>query len=99
MWKLAKDKTYRLLILMALVMPIIWGVFFTFFYVIVTLITQRTMEQWYILCIMAFWATFVAYLLEIIPLIILTIFRDDLKCCSPNSGDKASGQQPVSMSL
>jgi hypothetical protein len=99
-WRLAGNKTYRLLILMALVIPIIWGAFFTSFYVVMTLITQHMTEQWHILCIMAFWATLVAYLFEIIPLLIFTIFKDDLKSGSTNSGDKTSGgQQPVSMSL
>ncbi len=98
MWRLARNKTYRLLILMALVMPIIWGIFFTLFYVVVTLVTQRMLEQWYILFIMAFWAAFVAYLLEIIPLLVLTIFKDDLKSDAPDSGE-APGRQPVSLGL
>ncbi len=78
-WKVANNKSYRLLVLMASVMPIIWGVFFTLFYVVMSLITERTTEPAHILCIMAFWATVVAYLAELIPFIILVAFKDDFR--------------------
>ncbi len=78
-WKIIKDKPYNLLILAALIVPLAWGVFFTLFYVVATLITQHMVERWYILLIMGFWACLVAYVFEIIPLLILTIFKDDFK--------------------
>jgi hypothetical protein len=76
-WKLARNKPYRLLVPLALIVPIVWGVFFTLFYMLMSYITERTIEKWFVLCIMAFWATVVAYLVEIIPLVFITIFKDD----------------------
>ncbi len=78
-WKLASEKPYRLLIPLAWIVPIVWGVFFTIFYMLVSYIVERAGSPWHVLCIMAFWATFVAYLAEIIPFLILTIFKDDFK--------------------
>jgi hypothetical protein len=78
-WKLASEKPYRLLIPLASVVPIVWGVFFTLFYMLISYIVERTVDPWYVLCIMAFWATVVAYLAEIIPFFILTIFKDDFR--------------------
>jgi len=78
-WKLASGKPYRLLIPLASVVPIVWGVFFTLFYILISSIVERTVDPWHVLCIMAFWAAVVAYIAEIIPLLILTIFKDDFK--------------------
>jgi len=78
-WKLASKKPYRLLIPLASVVPIVWGVFFTLFYMLMSYIAERTVDPWYVLCIMAFWAAVVAYLAEIIPFLVLTIFKDDFK--------------------
>jgi hypothetical protein len=89
-WKVIRNKPYRLLILAALVIPLVWGVFFTLFYVVATLITQHTVEKWYILLIMGFWAALVAYILEAIPLLVLTIFKDDFKPDSGNAKHRAS---------
>jgi len=75
-WKLAKNKSYRLLMLMASVLPVAWGVFFTLFYVVITLLTEQTIDKWYILCIMAFWATIVGYLAEIVPFFVLKTFKE-----------------------
>jgi hypothetical protein len=80
-WKLASGKSYRLLIPLASVVPIVWGAFFTLFYILISYIMKRAIDAWYVLCIMAFWATVVAYLAEIIPFLILTIFKDDFKPC------------------
>ncbi len=85
LWKIMRNKPYRLLILAALVVPLVWGVFFTLFFVVATLITQHIIEKWYILLMMGFWAALVAYVLEAIPLLILAIFRDDFK--SDSQGD------------
>jgi hypothetical protein len=79
LWRLIKNMPYRLLILAAMIVPIVWGVFFTLFYVVAILITQHMVEKWYILLIMGFWAAFVAYVIEALPLLILTIFKGDFK--------------------
>ena len=79
LWKLADGRPYRILVPLASVIPIVWGVFFTLFYMLVSYIREGMIETWYVLCIMAFWATVVAYLIEAIPLLILTIFKDDFK--------------------
>ena len=78
-WKLASNKPYRLLIPLAAAIPIVWGVFFTLFYVLISYAAERNVDQWHVLLIMAFWATVVAYLAEIIPFLILTVFREDFK--------------------
>jgi hypothetical protein len=90
LWKLIKNKPYRLLVLAALVVPLVWGVFFTLFYVVAILITQHMVEKWYILLIMGFWAAFVAYVLEAIPLLILAIFKDDFKADSGKTDGRMS---------
>lgn len=87
-WKLASEKPYRLLIPLASVVPVVWGVFFTLFYMLMSYIVERTIEPWHVLCIMAFWAAVVAYLAEIIPFLILTIFKDDFK---PREGKRIEG--------
>ncbi len=79
-WKIADRKSYTALVLLACVVPVLWGVFFTSFYAVLTCIKDHVMDQWYVLCIMGFWATLVAYLAEIIPFLILIIFKNDLKC-------------------
>jgi len=78
-WKLASEKPYRLLLPLASVVPIVWGVFFTLFYILISYIVEHTVDPWHVLCIMAFWAAVVAYLAEIIPFLILTIFKDNFK--------------------
>ncbi len=78
-WKLANEKPYRLLIPMAAAIPIVWGGFFTLFYMLISYILERNLDPWHVLCIMAFWATVVAYLAEILPFLILTIFKEDFK--------------------
>ncbi len=92
-WKVARNKPYRLLVLMAFVIPPIWGVFFTLFYILMALIRDQLVDKWYILCFMAFWATVIAYLLEIIPYFILMIFRNDFKPDSSKQTDEASLEQ------
>ena len=77
-WKLAANKPYRLLILMAVLIPIIWGIFFMLCYLLNAIITDQVRDL-HILLIMAFWATVVAYLAEMIPLIVLAAFKNDFK--------------------
>jgi hypothetical protein len=88
LWKIIKGKPYRLLILAALIVPLVWGVFFTLFYVAATLITRQIMEPWYVLFIMGFWAAIVAYIMEALPLLILSIFKDDFR---PDTGEQGRG--------
>jgi hypothetical protein len=90
LWKLIRNRPYRLLILAAMLVPLVWGIFFTLFYVVATLITQYVVETWYILLIMGFWAAFVAYVFEAIPLLILTIFKDDFKSDSGKAHGRIS---------
>jgi hypothetical protein len=74
-WKLAKNKPYRTLVFLAFVVPIIWGIFFTLCYMPYSYFKEKLLD-WYILCIMGFWATFVAYFAEVIPYVILITFKD-----------------------
>jgi len=74
-WKLAKNKPYRTLVFLAFVVPIIWGIFFTLCYMPYSYFKEKLLD-WYILCIMGFWATFVAYFAEVIPYVILVTFKD-----------------------
>ena len=78
-WKLAANKPYRLLVPLAALIPIAWGGFFTLFYMLISYVVERSVEQWHVLLIMAFWAIVVAYLAEVIPFLILTIFKEDFK--------------------
>ena len=77
-WKLAKNKPYKTLIFLAFVVPIAWGFFFTLCYMPYSYFKEKLLD-WYILCIMGFWATFVAYLAEVIPYLILTTFKDGFR--------------------
>ncbi len=79
LWRLAHHKPYRWLVLMAVVIPVIWGVFFVLFYLLSSLVTGGITEKWYVLAIMAFWAVVVAYLVELIPFLVLSIFKNDFK--------------------
>jgi hypothetical protein len=73
--KVAKNKPYRTLVFLAFVVPIIWGIFFTLCYMPYSYFKEKLLD-WYILCIMGFWATFVAYFAEVIPYVILITFKD-----------------------
>jgi len=77
-WKLAKNKPYKTLIFLAFVVPIAWGFFFTLCYMPYSYFKEKMLD-WYILCIMGFWATFVAYFAEVIPYLILVIFKGNFK--------------------
>lgn len=77
-WKLAGSKPYRMLVLIALVVPIIWGFFFTLCYIGHSYFKEGVID-WKVLCIMNFWATVAAYLFELIPYIILVAFKNDFK--------------------
>jgi hypothetical protein len=75
-WKLVRDKTYRQLVLIAFVIPIVWGVFFTLCYIVHSYLMDPMVDK-NVLWMMAFWATFVAYLIEVIPFIVLSVFKGD----------------------
>jgi hypothetical protein len=91
-WKLVDNKPYGLLMFLAFAVPIVWGCFFTLWYVMVTYIQNGSIETWFVLSIMAFWATLVGFLFEIIPLWVLRKFKTYFKAveqkddaASPNS--------------
>jgi hypothetical protein len=89
-WKVATDKPYRMLLLLASVVPIIWGIFFTLFYVMMSFIAERKVDEaGHVLCIMAFWATAVAYFVELVPFLVLTTFKDHFKPGPPKNGTTA----------
>ncbi|MHB8882104.1 MAG: hypothetical protein ACYC69_11420 [Thermodesulfovibrionales bacterium] len=94
-WKLVHNKPYKTLIFSAFIVPITWGLFFTLCYVLATLLTGSGLDKWYVLCIMAFWAMLVAYLFEIIPLIILSMFKDDFKPASPQNEQVLVGEKDL----
>lgn len=98
LWKLAYHKPYRWFVLMAAFIPVIWGIFFVLFYMLSSLVTAGTVEKWYVLSIMVFWAIVVAYLVELIPFLVLTIFKNDFKSDGVKEADPAdallSGSRP-----
>ena len=78
-WKLVSNKPYGLLMFMAFIVPILWGLFFTLWYVLVTYIQHGSIETWFVLSIMVFWATFVGFLFELIPLYVLSKLKTKFK--------------------
>ena len=78
-WKLVSNKPYGLLMFMAFIVPILWGFFFTLWYVLVTYIQHGSRETWFVLSIMVFWATFVGFLFELIPLYVLSKLKTRFK--------------------
>ena len=78
-WKLVNNKPYGLLMFMAFIVPILWGFFFTLWYIVATYIQDGSREDWFVLSIMVFWSTFVGFLFEIIPLLVLTKFKTKFK--------------------
>jgi hypothetical protein len=78
-WNLVNNKPYGLLMFMTFAVPILWGCFFTLWYVVVTYIQDGSTETWFVLSIMAFWATLVGFLFEIIPFLILRKFKTNFK--------------------
>ena len=78
-WKLVSNKPYGLLMFMAFIVPILWGFFFTLWYVLVTYIQHGSIETWFVLSIMVFWATFVGFLFELIPLYVLNKLKTKFK--------------------
>jgi len=83
-WRMARNKPYRALVFLAFVVPIVWGIFFTLCYMPYSYFKEKMLD-WYILCIMGFWATFVAYLAEVIPYLILTTFKDSFTSETENN--------------
>ena len=81
--KLVDNKPYGLLMFMAFVVPILWGCFFTLWYVVVTYIQNGSTETWFVLSIMAFWATLVGFLFELLPLWVLRKFKTAFKAVQP----------------
>ena len=78
-WKLADKKPYKQLVVTALIAPIIWGFFYALSHMLQYYLKEQTMEPLSILAIMVFWATLAGYVVEAVPLVLLTIFKDDLK--------------------
>jgi len=78
-WRLVGNKPYGLLMFMAFIVPILWGFFFTLWYVIVTYIQDKSIETLFVLSIMVFWAAFVGYLFEIIPFLVLSKLKTKFK--------------------
>lgn len=76
LWKLAKNRTYGQLTLIALTAPVVWGLFFVFFFIVSTWIANPVVDRTS-LWMMAFWATVIAYVAEIIPYVVLSIFRNN----------------------
>lgn len=77
LWKAVNKKPFRQLVLIALIAPIPWGFFYMLFHTAYLYLREQTIAQCSVLLIMTFWAVLVGYLAEIIPLILLTIFKDD----------------------
>ena len=78
-WNLVNNKPYGLLMLMAFIVPILWGFFFTLWYVLATYIQDGSIEDWFVLSIMVFWATLAGFLFEIIPFLVLSKFKTKFK--------------------
>jgi hypothetical protein len=78
-WKAVSNKSYGLLMVMAFVVPILWGFFFTLWYVMATYIQDGSRETWFVLSIMVLWATLVGFLFEIIPFLILRKLKHKFK--------------------
>lgn len=94
-WKLAAHRPHRVLILIAFAAPIVWGLFFTFCYLLNAIVTDQVRDL-NVLLMMAFWATLVAYLAEAIPHIILTIFKNDFR---PEVTEEIGSTSPAGQSL
>ncbi len=94
-WKLAAHRPHRVLILIAFVAPIVWGLFFTFCYLLNAIVTDQVRDL-NVLLMMAFWATLVAYFAEAIPHIILTIFKNDFR---PEVTEEIGSASPAGQSL
>jgi len=85
-WNLVNNKPYGLLMAMAFIVPILWGFFFTLWYVVVTYIQDGSTEDLFVLSVMVFWATVVGFLFEIIPLLVLSKFKTKFKAVEqPNN--------------
>ena len=77
-WQLSKNRPYRTLMAMASIIPIIWGGFFSFFYMLY-IYGKEGFIDWFVVSVMAFWAALVAYLFEFIPFLVLVIFKNNLE--------------------
>jgi hypothetical protein len=82
-WKLVSNKPYGLLMFMSFIVPILWGLFFTVWYVIATYIQEGTIEALNVLLIMILWATLAGFLFEIIPFWILRKFKTRFRAVEP----------------
>ena len=78
-WKLADKKPYKQLIVIALIAPLIWGFFYTLSHMLQYYLKLRMTEPFSIIAIMVFWAIVAGYVVEAVPLVVLTIFKDDWK--------------------
>jgi hypothetical protein len=79
LWKLSGRKAFSQLVIIALISPVLWGFFYTLSHMAQYYFKTQILEPLSILGIMVFWATAAGYVVEALPLIALTIFKDDLK--------------------
>ena len=86
-WKLVSKKPYGLLMFMSFAVPILWGCFFTLWYAVVTYMLEGHTETWFVLLIMAFWATLVGFLCELIPFWILSRFKAKFEAVEHTADD------------
>lgn len=86
MWKISDNKPFSRLVLIALIAPLVWGLFYAFSYVVQYYIKEQMTTQWFVLLIMVFWATVAGYILEAVPLLVLVIFKDNFRPAVQNTG-------------
>ena len=79
LWKLSSKKTFSQLVILALIAPVLWGFFYAISHSVQYYCKEKAIEPLSILGIMIFWAMAVGYVVEAVPLIVLTVFKDDLK--------------------
>ncbi len=78
-WKISKGRSFRQLVMIACIAPVAWGGFYMLSHMVQFYIKEHIIEGWFVLAVMFFWATMVGYVIEVIPLAILVIFKDDFK--------------------
>ena len=78
-WRLVSNKPYGMLMLMAFIVPILWGFFFTLWYVMAIYIQDRSIETLFVLSILVFLATLAGFLFELVPFWILSKLKTKFK--------------------
>jgi hypothetical protein len=89
-WKLVSNKPFGVLMLMAFIVPIVWGLFFTLWYAVFTYIQNGSIDPYYVLLIMILWATLVGFLFEVFPFWVLRKFKDRFKAAGQQDSLSAS---------